>query len=442
MYDHCKPGCDYSPITEQLCYFHSKVEAGVIDGYMDSGARICVPLGTTAQDDAVEGPTELALFDQHRRNVLNRRAISNWLIDTEPLRYRSFCQGDWQSYARLMGLTDIKPGLKRKVSQSGGIVVARFDPSGRKLPPYARFDDALYFDKPPRNPKFPGQGKTRYTQRPGYGTKHIDIHPLAAPRLGTGEPVYFCLEGCLKADAVLSAGGLAISSTSVTTWKNADLIRLLPRLKSSSVVYVVPDSDYYSSARRNGHFNEFVLFQTRAAAQWLKTRGVNARIGVPWTGQPGVKTGVDDFLALGYRLDQLTPEEPFPPYPGFAIGPSVRLTNSQARVLDYLTSLNGYCGAFLPRAVAKALGLSRQTVRRAYKRFESMGIMVVWRGAPCFKDGHWGNELHGFFMPGVATSYSEYLKRLKVPSPHARAGQPRPGRGWDGSFALLEAESA
>jgi hypothetical protein len=213
-------------------------------------------------------------------------------------------------------------------------------------------------------------------------------------------------------------------------------------LKSSSVVYVVPDSDYYSSARYNGHFNPWVLFQTRAAAQWLKTHGVNARIAVPWTGQPGVKTGIDDYLALGYRLDQLTLEEPFPPYPGFAIGPSVRLTNAEARVLDYLTRLNGYCGAFLPSAVAKELRLSRQTVRRACKQFESMGIMVLYRGAPYLKGRHWANEPHGFFMPGVANTYREYLKRLRVPSLHARAGQPRPGRGWDGSFALLEAESA
>jgi hypothetical protein len=33
-----------------------------------------------------------------------------------------------------------------------------------------------------------------------------------------GEPVYLCLEGCLKADAVSGTGRLAVSALSVTLW--------------------------------------------------------------------------------------------------------------------------------------------------------------------------------------------------------------------------------
>lgn len=40
----CKAGCEYTPLTEQLCYFHQKVEAGLIDGYVDTESRVWVPL--------------------------------------------------------------------------------------------------------------------------------------------------------------------------------------------------------------------------------------------------------------------------------------------------------------------------------------------------------------------------------------------------------------
>ena len=143
------------------------------------------------------------LFNEHRTRLLHMRGIKDWLTNAEPARYRSFSKGDSSRYASLMDIPNPKPAQKGKVTQSGGIVIARYAPDGSGLPQYARFDEDLYFSKPPSNPKFLGQGKTHYAYRAGHRVKHIDVHPLAASRPWARGPVYFCLEGCLKADAVL-----------------------------------------------------------------------------------------------------------------------------------------------------------------------------------------------------------------------------------------------
>jgi hypothetical protein len=169
---------------------------------------------------------------------------------------------------------------KGKVTASGGgVVVRRFDAAGQPVPPpYARLDRDVYF----------GKGQTlHYAYRPQYRTKHIDIHPLARTRRQpvpwpTNADVYLCLEGSLKADAVLSAGYRAISSTSVTTWESKDLKQLVPFLKNAHQVYVVPDSDFYVSDKFSGYFNPAVLYFTRLAAQWLHYRGVPTKIAIPW----------------------------------------------------------------------------------------------------------------------------------------------------------------
>ena len=142
------------------------------------------------------------------------------------------------------------------------------------------------------------------------------------------------------------------------------------------------------------------------------------------------QTGIDDFLALGYTLDQLTLEAPYAPYPGLAIASSLRLTKAQARILKHLQSDYGLRGAFFPSDVADSLKLDRRTVLRAYQRFEEANILRVWRGNRYFKDGNWQSEPHSFFMFGVANSYRDYLNRLSTPSPHARLGQPKPAPGW------------
>lgn len=129
-----------------------------------------------------------------------------------------------------------KPVWKGKVAQSGGVVIRRFGVDGAKPRPYARLDKPVHMGARGR--------RTHYLYRPGDKRKHIDVHPLARERLASGEPLFLCLEGSLKADSVLSSGGLSVSSTSVTTWECRDLTKLLPALRKAQIVFVVPDSDY------------------------------------------------------------------------------------------------------------------------------------------------------------------------------------------------------
>jgi hypothetical protein len=229
--------------------------------------------------------------------------------------------------------------------------------------------------------------------------------------------VYLCLEGSLKADAVLSAGGVSISSTSVTTWECPDLKNFLPVLREAPAVHVVPDSDYYSSPRFDGSFNPMVLWQTRKAAQWLRTRGVNAEIRVPWLGMEAGKVGVDDYLAKGYLLSGLTTQEPYR-HPHVVGGHP--LSKSQTRILGWLLDQQGAYGAFYPGEVAKAVGVDRKTVYRAYKYFEELGIMRVWKGKVV-------KTQTGFVQAPVAyyidepwdMDYGSWLRRIPIP----------PGRG-------------
>jgi Domain of unknown function (DUF3854) len=246
------------------------------------------------------------LSTRHRRDVLNGRAISDEVINAQPDRYRSFERRDFDAFSRLMRF-DLprwrRPKVaawKSKVSTSGGIVIKRFDARGSDdPPPYARFDEEVCF----------GRGKwlhyaypPRETRR-RIDTKVIDAHPLTrAPGFADRDELYFCLEGSLKADAVLSAGQAAISSSSVTTWQGKSLRELVPMLKDDfRRVYVVADSDFYQSEKFGGYFNPNVVFQARAAGQYLRNRGLDVKVAIPWTGIDRPKVGVDDFLHQGYR---------------------------------------------------------------------------------------------------------------------------------------------
>jgi hypothetical protein len=46
----------------------------------------------------------------------------------------------------------------------------------------------------------------------------VDIHPYARSLFRGADRVFFVIEGCLKGDAVLSAGGPVLSVPSVTLW--------------------------------------------------------------------------------------------------------------------------------------------------------------------------------------------------------------------------------
>jgi hypothetical protein len=365
------------------------------------------------------------LADEHRVAELAPRGISDEVIDAEPKRYRSFTRGDWKRFFDLMEFPKNLPLKKQsawrgKVTQTGGIVIKRWDFVGKALPPYARLDNEVYM----------GRGrKTHYAYRPGYRTMHVDVHPSAAERIEAGQPIYLCLEGCLKADAVLSQGAASISSTSVTTWLNKDLTRLLPVLRAAPRVFVVPDSDFYASERVDEHmFNPVVVWQTRRAAQWLAAKGVNTVIAVPWLGT-AEKTGVDDFLGMGHGLDELTEEPVFHNAFLAAIG----LSTSERRVLAYLMQTQGTWGAYFPHDVAKHLDIDRKTVWRTMAKLQRMNVLRVWYGKPYEGDeGSFTNSPHYYRSFAVAEKYVTWLEMFPIPFAQHPVTVER-GRGFQAS---------
>jgi Domain of unknown function (DUF3854) len=128
--------------------------------------------------------------------------------------------------------------------------------------------------------------------------KRLDLHPLALPLLESAERVFFVIEGCLKADAVLSQGEAVFSVPSVTLWDAPELPEFIATYLQGREVVIVPDADWYE--------NRAVLTQAMLCRSFLRRHGLGALVAAPPI--EGVKEGikgVDDFLAAGGNLNDL-----------------------------------------------------------------------------------------------------------------------------------------
>jgi hypothetical protein len=153
--------------------------------------------------------------------------------------------------------------------------------------------------------------------------RRLDVHPLAADRLGAGL-VYVGLEGCIKADAILSEilrrdiDVSVVSFPSVTLWNaGAELGEFVERHLLGKRVVIVCDSD----GARNG----LVRTQALLLRSFLHNRGArDTEVVAPpypgseqkdgsWVVDPAqldekgkpLLNGVDDFLGAGHELREL-----------------------------------------------------------------------------------------------------------------------------------------
>lgn len=391
---------------------------------------------------------------EHRSKVLHTRAISDRLIDSWPERYQSFEAGDWETFFRLMrfdmrkGWTPKRLGAwKSMVTRSGGgIVITRYDETGEPVPPpYARTNkeiitkglDQLDSDGNPTGKYRDKPKMTHYLYRPKWmyqgGTKHIDIHPIRPEYRIDGEggfaediDVWFALEGCLKSDAILSAGledgdgYTTFSSTSVTTWNGKNLRRILLALREARTVFVVPDSDYmvsdkFPDERGELWFNPMVMYQTRLAAQTLVSRWrVNAKIAIPWCeeAQNGEKVGADDFQVLGYSVGDMRVEDAFA---GETIRTAVKMTPTAQRLLNHLMHRFGLRGAFLPGHIGKKIKANRKTVYDAYTELDRLGILKVRQGQPRRAGDGWYNDPHSYVAYELADGFTDWIQEQPIP---------------------------
>jgi hypothetical protein len=140
------------------------------------------------------------------------------------------------------------------------------------------------------------ENRAKYVFPTGRGARRLDEHPNAWPLFRDPRRVFFVIEGCIKADAVLSAGEAVFSVPSVTLWRAPELDEFAPRLRGV-LVYIVPDSDWYG--------NDAVLTQAMFCRSYLRRLGVNTHIAAPPPAPDGGKRGIDDHLHHGGALSQL-----------------------------------------------------------------------------------------------------------------------------------------
>jgi hypothetical protein len=217
---------------------------------------------------------------------------------------------------------------------------------------------------------------------------------MARDRIKRGRRrIYFCLEGSLKADAVLSHGGAAFSCTSVTTWEaDEDLGKVIGYLKRAPEVIVVPDSDYRT--------NSDVVYQTHRAASWLARAGVRVTIGVPLPIVGLGKTGIDDFLASGFGLDELQ----IVPHPL----PTPAGLRERDRILFEFLAQRGTWGTVRVGEIVEALGWNRKRVYRGFRALERAGLIRYIRPSPRARFD--GEKLVG--QGSTSAMYEFYLEEL------------------------------
>jgi hypothetical protein len=122
--------------------------------------------------------------------------------------------------------------------------------------------------------------------------KRIDVHPLAADKIKAASRVFFGIEGCIKADAILSAGGAVFSVPSVTLWDADELPAFAEMYLGGKQIVIVPDADWF--------LNPAVMTQAMLCRSSLRRLRLEACIAAPPI--DGVKLGIkgiDDYLGKG-----------------------------------------------------------------------------------------------------------------------------------------------
>ncbi len=218
----------------------------------------------------------------------------------------------------------------------------------------------------------------------------LDMHPDAVALLHRAHAnhgrVFFALEGCLKADAILSAREAVFSVPSVTLWDAPELEAFAERWLKGTKVIVVPDSDWES--------NDAVIAQALNCRTVLrKYIGDDVHVAAPpGLSTPGhakdckhCKVGVDDFLGR-YKgsIDDLLRVDREAPLglADFLEGqPGLRsdALAVDAEVMQWL-ALNANANGEIrsgAQTIAKASGHGVRRVNRSINRLIKLGAITV-----------------------------------------------------------------
>jgi Domain of unknown function (DUF3854) len=147
----------------------------------------------------------------------------------------------------------------------------------------------------PNSPRKDGKGKVRKYEQPMGQDSRLDVNPLMVEHLRDRARPIWVTEGAKKVDAATSADLVCIGLTGVSAWRTPDWneVKLSGRL-----VFIAFDSDAVS--------NPAVATQERKLARVLRSMGADVRVmRIPPTADGG-KQGLDDYLAAGGSIEELT----------------------------------------------------------------------------------------------------------------------------------------
>jgi hypothetical protein len=221
--------------------------------------------------------------------------------------------------------------------------------------------------------------KSRVKDRDNSLAKRIDVHRLALSKFATTKTVFFVIEGCIKADAVLTSGAAVFSVPSVTLWDADELPGFITRYLRGHAVIIVPDADWDSKPR--------VETQARLCQTRLHRLGVTvSQVAAPpadW--YDGKRQGIDDYLDDGGNLEDLDviDRDPSPSLKEYVDDHARRKDQAQrdAEVLYALSMHADFAGNLHAplRSIARVMGVDVKRVARGLHSLREMGA-VTWDG--------------------------------------------------------------
>ena len=233
----------------------------------------------------------------------------------------------------------------------------------------------------------------------GYATR-LDVHPIAAKLFGDAEVVFFGIEGCIKADAMLTyilnndLKASVVSVPAIGNWNAPELPEFAALHLYGRTVYIVADADAYQ--------NDSVMEQARLLQTRLRRLGVDdVHIALPPARTRRRYKGVDDFLVGGGRLEDLgvIDRDPSP-----ALDEFVRLHERRGdqgrRLSDVLYALSMHAGPdgrsrSSLRSQARVVGTNVERFRRGLEDLKELGAVKV-EGDLSTRKEIWVNRYFGF----------------------------------------------
>lgn len=231
-------------------------------------------------------------------------------------------------------------------------------------------------------PDGPHEYPLRVKDRDNPIAMRLDVHLWALP-FDAVDVVFFVIEGCIKADAILTyirrhhlrASVFSVPATS--QWHALELEEFARRYLPGKTVYIVADADGYRNHQVMELAHECQLFLTRLEV------GITALVATPPVRTRRKWKGVDDYLLGGNRLEdmQVHPwelsDQLLPVSLAKAGKKNAKRLYDTLRAVTMLANPEEGVNRSTLRSMGKVMGCSRMTIARGLDDLNGAGILDV-----------------------------------------------------------------